>query len=628
MRNGEKDLQTGEAIIFVAGNPALYPLEYYDADSGSYRGAIPEFLQRFGEEYGYRVQYLEPGSEDRRAELAEARQVDIISGCLSGERYQHATAQPLVLLTAEEGGTETAYALYLTTAAPEGLRAELREFAAATGSTQWTGALLAQASEGTPTAAPLGLLGGLGAAALLACLRAHRPALRACRRERRRGVELHLTDAETGLGTEEALKEAFSHLERSQDRANYTLLCFHLALDEVGRTWGREQAAALLARAAETLKAAGGPGDILARCGGDIYALKRFDSAQGAREWAREVRGARLRGRIRRPAARRGRDRGRTPAGEEPTAAWSRRCSTRTSARWAAARDGTGEGAPLRHGALPLLRGALAAAGRFRTARWSAMSSSCTCNSSWTPTTSAWWAGRRSRAGTTRGWGGWTPGGTYRCWRATGASARSTSTGWSSPAPSLRSWGRAGVEDFFISCNFARRTFSEPGFAGKCIEIVERHEFRRKLLIMEVTESQQLSRRQNEQMLKNIVEVRRHGVRVIFDDFGMGFSSFHDLQDYPMDGLKLDKELVDNMDTEQGRIILGALVETGHRMGLTILAEGVETDEEISALRELHCDVMQGFRFSFPLPAHEARRRILESRRPRLAPDGAKGEGE
>ena len=61
---------------------------------------------------------------------------------------------------------------------------------------------------------------------------------------------------------------------------------------------------------------------------------------------------------------------------------------------------------------------------------------------------------------------------------------------------------------------------------------------------------------------------------MIFDDFGMGFSSFHDLQDYPMDGLKLDKRLVDNMGTRQGRIILNALVETGHRMGLTILGRG------------------------------------------------------
>ena len=81
---------------------------------------------------------------------------------------------------------------------------------------------------------------------------------------------------------------------------------------------------------------------------------------------------------------------------------------------------------------------------------------------------------------------------------------------------------------------------------------------------------------------------------MIFDDFGMGFSSFHDLQDYPMDGLKLDKELVDNMGTERGRIILRALVDTGHRMAMTILAEGVENEEQIQLLQDLRCDVLRG----------------------------------
>ena len=79
-----------------------------------------------------------------------------------------------------------------------------------------------------------------------------------------------------------------------------------------------------------------------------------------------------------------------------------------------------------------------------------------------------------------------------------------------------------------------------------------------------------------------------------------------------MDGLKLDKELVDNMGTERGRIILRALVDTGHRMGMTILAEGVENEEQIQLLQDLRCDVLQGFRFSVPLPAAEARKRILE----------------
>ena len=114
-----------------------------------------------------------------------------------------------------------------------------------------------------------------------------------------------------------------------------------------------------------------------------------------------------------------------------------------------------------------------------------------------------------------------------------------------------------------------------------------------------------------EQLRQNILEIRESGIRVIFDDFGVGFSSFRDLQSCPMDGLKLDKELVDHMQTEKGKIILNSLVEIGHRMGLTILAEGVEEEGQIAMLQELHCDAFQGFRFSVPLPELEARKRIL-----------------
>ena len=116
-------------------------------------------------------------------------------------------------------------------------------------------------------------------------------------------------------------------------------------------------------------------------------------------------------------------------------------------------------------------------------------------------------------------------------------------------------------------------------------------------------------------MRQNIQELRKSGLRVIFDDFGTGFSSFYDLQTYPMDGLKLDKELVDNMETEQGKLILHALVDIGHRMGLTILAEGVEDARQIETLQKLHCDAFQGFGFSVPLPEAEARRRILQGER-------------
>ena len=166
----------------------------------------------------------------------------------------------------------------------------------------------------------------------------------------------------------------------------------------------------------------------------------------------------------------------------------------------------------------------------------------------------------------------------------------------------LEELGKQGIESFFISCNFARKTMAAPDFAQRCIQIVQRYQFRPKLLILEVTESQNMSPAEQEQLRENIEAVRAQGMRVIFDDFGAGFSSFRDLQSYPMDGLKLDKELVDHMDTDQGRIILRALVEAGHRMGFTILAEGVENDSQIDTLRQLRCDAFQGYRSSVPLP--------------------------
>lgn len=161
----------------------------------------------------------------------------------------------------------------------------------------------------------------------------------------------------------------------------------------------------------------------------------------------------------------------------------------------------------------------------------------------------------------------------------------------------------------------ARKTICTPDFVQRCIQVVQRYTFPRKLLILEVTEDQQMELCEVEQLRQNFQEIRKSGIRVIFDDFGVGFTSFRDLQAYPMDGLKLDKELVDNMQTEKGKLILGTLVEIGHRMGLTILAEGVEDEAQIDMLRKLHCDAFQGFRFSVPLPEAEARERILRGER-------------
>ena len=169
---------------------------------------------------------------------------------------------------------------------------------------------------------------------------------------------------------------------------------------------------------------------------------------------------------------------------------------------------------------------------------------------------------------------------------------------------------KQGVYDFPISCNFSRKSFAAPDFVDRCAQVINRYTFIRDRLIFELTESTQA--RDMEQIRQNVRRVKQLGVQVVLDDFGVGFTSFYDLQEYPVDGVKLDKELVDHINTSKGRTIVGAMVKIGHELGLTTLAEGVENDEQLKILQELNCDAIQGFRFYHPIPSWEAEKKILE----------------
>ena len=169
-----------------------------------------------------------------------------------------------------------------------------------------------------------------------------------------------------------------------------------------------------------------------------------------------------------------------------------------------------------------------------------------------------------------------------------------------------------GIDDFFISCNLSRRTFVSSELADKVSRILERYEFPREALILELTESE-VSNSSNI-LYENILRMKELGVRMAIDDFGSGYSSFEDLQKYPIDGLKLDKSLVDNVLSDEGYAILEGLTGIGHHLGMTVLGEGAESREQVDALGRLHCDVIQGFYFYQPMPQEEARRIYFEYR--------------
>jgi EAL domain-containing protein (putative c-di-GMP-specific phosphodiesterase class I) len=101
-----------------------------------------------------------------------------------------------------------------------------------------------------------------------------------------------------------------------------------------------------------------------------------------------------------------------------------------------------------------------------------------------------------------------------------------------------------------------------------------------------------------------VTRLREMGVKVAIDDFGSGYSSLGYLKSLPVNDLKIDKSFVINMMEDSGDlVIVQSTIELAHNLGLTVIAEGVESDETWRRLRTLGCDVAQGWLIGRPLPA-------------------------
>jgi EAL domain-containing protein (putative c-di-GMP-specific phosphodiesterase class I) len=104
--------------------------------------------------------------------------------------------------------------------------------------------------------------------------------------------------------------------------------------------------------------------------------------------------------------------------------------------------------------------------------------------------------------------------------------------------------------------------------------------------------------------LQLLETLRSEGFAVALDDFGTGYSSFSRMDGLPLDFLKIDKSFVDQLSAgSQKRAICQAIVTVAHELGMQVVAEGVETAEQASHLREMGCDLLQGYLFAKPMPA-------------------------
>jgi EAL domain-containing protein (putative c-di-GMP-specific phosphodiesterase class I) len=176
----------------------------------------------------------------------------------------------------------------------------------------------------------------------------------------------------------------------------------------------------------------------------------------------------------------------------------------------------------------------------------------------------------------------------------------------------VAAWGHDPVLGrLSVAVNVSGRQLREPGFAQLVASTLAETGLDPSRLLLEVTESVLM---ENDKVAVTLLEeLRSSGIRLAVDDFGTGYSSLGALLRLPIDQLKIDRSFVQGLPAdEDAGTIARAVVSLGHSLNLTVLAEGIETDAQLVALREFGCDLGQGFLFSRAVPDGDLQEVVAE----------------
>ena len=163
-------------------------------------------------------------------------------------------------------------------------------------------------------------------------------------------------------------------------------------------------------------------------------------------------------------------------------------------------------------------------------------------------------------------------------------------------------WQKSGCPAMRMSVNLSARQFSQKGLVVTIAAALDRSGLDPSLLEIEITESVMMA--DVEQAVATLADLKRLGVRVSVDDFGTGYSSLYYLKRFPIDVLKIDRSFVRDIVSDDGDAsIVAAIISLAHSLGLSVVAEGVEQQEQLILLARYGCDTIQGYMVSPPMRA-------------------------
>ncbi|MDB5919462.1 MAG: diguanylate cyclase, partial [Massilia sp.] len=178
----------------------------------------------------------------------------------------------------------------------------------------------------------------------------------------------------------------------------------------------------------------------------------------------------------------------------------------------------------------------------------------------------------------------------------------------------IAAWAQRMATTVQISVNVSGRQFSEGGLDTIVVDAINKHGIPPGCLELELTESSLMSNA--EDSIASLNNLKALGIQISIDDFGTGYSSLAYLKHFPIDTLKIDIAFIRDVATDpRSAAIVKSIISMAQSMKMDVIAEGVETAEQLAYLRRNHCDHLQGFYFSRPLPAQQFEQLLLDETR-------------
>lgn len=170
----------------------------------------------------------------------------------------------------------------------------------------------------------------------------------------------------------------------------------------------------------------------------------------------------------------------------------------------------------------------------------------------------------------------------------------------------------SGIQPVPVSVNMSRQLLYDSMFIEKYIGVMQQFRLPTELIELEITETALFENQ--DKFLDIINRLHDYGFKILMDDFGTGYSSLMMLKSIPIDIMKLDKTFIDEYNSKTGLNIIKCVTNLANSLDIAVIAEGVELEEQYNLLKDLKCDIIQGFYFSRPIPFDKFKK-LLEERK-------------